>query len=78
MFRGCTVLMVGVSCVSRYHVGTGGDDHTVDIWDIRRRGRIYTVPSHTNLVSHLKFQSKEREKGREGGREGREGRREIT
>ena len=41
-----------------YHVGTGGDDHTVDIWDIRRRGRIYTVPAHTNLVSHLKFQSK--------------------
>lgn len=41
-----------------YHVGTGGDDHTVDIWDIRRRGRIYTIPAHTNLVSHLKFQSK--------------------
>ena len=39
-------------------MGTGGDDHAVDIWDIRKRGRIYTIPSHTNLVSHLKFQSK--------------------
>ena len=45
-------------CLFRYHVGTGGDDHTVDIWDIRRKGRIYTIPAHTNLVSHLKFQGK--------------------
>jgi len=41
-----------------YHAGTAGEDHTVDVWDIRRRGRIYTIPSHSNLVSHLKFQRK--------------------
>ena len=45
--------------VYRFHVCTGGDDHTVDVWDIRRKGRIYTIPAHTNLVSHLKFQGKE-------------------
>ncbi len=28
----------------------------MDVWDIRRRGRIYTIAAHTNLVSHLRFQ----------------------
>ncbi len=37
-------------------MGTAGEDHTVDVWDIRRRGRIYTIAAHTNLVSHLRFQ----------------------
>lgn len=40
----------------RYHVATGSDDNTVNIWDLRRRRCVYTIPAHKNLVSHLKFQ----------------------
>ena len=40
----------------RYHFITGSDDHSVKVWDLRRRKCIYTIPSHTNLISHLKFE----------------------
>ncbi len=40
----------------RYHFITGSDDHSIKIWELRRRRCIYTVPAHTNLVSHLKFE----------------------
>ena len=50
------VKMIDVPGICSYHLCTAGEDHTVDVWDIRRRGRIYTIPSHSNLVSHLKFQ----------------------
>ena len=47
-------------CVStvfpRYHIATGSADNTVNIWDLRRRKCIYTIPAHNNLVSHIKFQ----------------------
>lgn len=39
-----------------YHIATGGDEHTVNVWDLRKRNKIYTIPSHNNLVSHIKFQ----------------------
>jgi len=39
-----------------YHVATGSDDNTVNIWDLRKRRCVYTIPAHTNLISHLKFQ----------------------
>lgn len=39
-----------------YHIATGGGDHIVNIWDIRKGDKIYTIPAHTNLVSHVKFQ----------------------
>ena len=39
-----------------YHIATGGGDHIVNIWDIRKGDKIYSIPAHTNLVSHVKFQ----------------------
>ena len=40
----------------RYHLATGGDDNIVHVWDVRKHAKIYSIPSHTSLVSHLKFQ----------------------
>ena len=28
------------------------------IWDLRKRQSVYTVPAHTNLISHVKFYGK--------------------
>ncbi|XP_013418559.1 U4/U6 small nuclear ribonucleoprotein Prp4-like [Lingula anatina] len=39
-----------------YHIATGSEDNTCKIWDIRQRCLVYTIPSHTNLVSKVKFQ----------------------
>ena len=25
------------------------------IWDLRKRQSVYTIPAHTNLISHVKF-----------------------
>uniref|UniRef100_A0A8C8DAT6 Pre-mRNA processing factor 4 (PRP4)-like domain-containing protein n=1 Tax=Oncorhynchus tshawytscha TaxID=74940 RepID=A0A8C8DAT6_ONCTS len=39
-----------------YHAATGSGDNTCKVWDLRRRKCIYTIPSHQNLVSSVKFQ----------------------
>ena len=44
--------------VCSYHIATGSADNTVNIWDLRRRKCIYTIPAHNNLVSHIKFQGR--------------------
>ena len=41
---------------SRYHFITGSDDHSIKVWELRKRKCVYTIPAHTNLVSHLKFE----------------------
>lgn len=41
-----------------YHVATGGNDNAVRLWDLRKQACVYTIPAHTNLVSHVKFQCK--------------------
>lgn len=28
------------------------------IWDLRKRQTVYTIPAHTNLISHVKFHGK--------------------
>uniref|UniRef100_A0A7S2RZL0 Uncharacterized protein n=1 Tax=Rhizochromulina marina TaxID=1034831 RepID=A0A7S2RZL0_9STRA len=38
-----------------FQVATGGDDHSVKIWDLRKRACAYTVPAHMGLVSELRF-----------------------
>ena len=56
------LFLVLVRCI-KHHVGfsyslaTGSEDHSVKLWDLRKQRCIYTVPSHTNLVSQVKFQS---------------------
>lgn len=41
-----------------YHAATGGDDHSVKMWDLRKRKCIYTIPAHANLISYLRFERK--------------------
>jgi len=31
-------------------------DHTVRIWDMRKRTVSYTVPAHTNLISSVRYE----------------------
>ena len=39
-----------------YHMGTGGDDNTVKIWDLRKQQIVSTIPAHSKLVSDIKFE----------------------
>jgi hypothetical protein len=39
-----------------YQVATGSADHTVRIWDLRRKNCMYIIPAHSNLISELKYQ----------------------
>jgi len=41
-----------------YHIATGSEDQKVMIWDLRKRQCIYTIPAHTNLISHVKYYGK--------------------
>jgi len=38
-----------------YQVATGSEDQKVIIWDLRQRRQSYTIPAHSNIVSHAKF-----------------------
>jgi U4/U6 small nuclear ribonucleoprotein PRP4 len=42
-----------------YQLATGSDDHTVKIWDLRKKRCSYTIPAHSALISHVKFQPSE-------------------
>lgn len=35
---------------------SGGDDHTVKVWDLRQRTSVYTIPAHTSLISTVRWQ----------------------
>ena len=39
-----------------YQVATGSDDHTVRIWDLRKKRCQYTVPAHTKLISSVRYE----------------------
>lgn len=36
-------------------VATGGDDHSVRIWDLRQRTCGYTLPAHLAVVSEVRY-----------------------
>jgi len=39
-----------------YRVATGSEDHTVRIWDLRKKGCAYVIPGHRSLVSAVRWQ----------------------
>ena len=42
------------SCRSAgYHMASGSEDHTVRIWDLRKKQSLYTIPAHQSLVSQV-------------------------
>ena len=38
-----------------WELATGSDDHTVRIWDLRKKACGYTLPAHTALISDLRY-----------------------
>lgn len=51
-------MYVNILSCFRYRVATGSEDQKIMIWDLRKRQSVYTIPSHTNLISHVKFHGK--------------------
>lgn len=41
-----------------YHIATGSDDHTVRLWDMRKKKTSNIVLAHNSLISTVKFQPK--------------------
>jgi U4/U6 small nuclear ribonucleoprotein PRP4 len=39
-------------------LATASEDNSAKIWDLRQSKCIYTIPAHKNLISKIKFQSK--------------------
>ncbi|XP_050676491.1 U4/U6 small nuclear ribonucleoprotein Prp4 [Leptidea sinapis] len=60
----CVMIMSGHSAEilaldwdpSGHRVASASADHQVKIWDLRRRTSLYTIPSHTHLVSDVRYQ----------------------
>ncbi len=34
----------------------GSDDHTARVWDLRKKGCLYTIPAHSSLLSTVRFE----------------------
>ena len=49
--------------ISLMHLGlwfglaSGSDDHTVRLWDLRKKKCAYTLPAHSSLISHVRFEA---------------------
>lgn len=39
-----------------YHIATASQDNSCRIWDLRRRQHVYSIPSHTNINSDVKYE----------------------
>ena len=37
-------------------LASGSDDHSARLWDLRKKKCAYTIPGHSALISHVKFQ----------------------
>lgn len=56
---GSKLKFLGKHCLCfRYRIATGSEDQKMMIWDLRKRQTVYTIPAHTNLISHVKFHGK--------------------
>ena len=38
------------------HLASGSDDHSVRLWDLRKKKCLYTIPAHSSLISHVRFE----------------------
>lgn len=38
-----------------FHLATGSEDHSCRIWDLRKRGCVYTLPAHKSLISQVRL-----------------------
>ena len=39
---------------SGYYLASGSEDHTVRVWDLRKKRSLYTIPAHKSLVSQVR------------------------
>ena len=39
-----------------FQLATGSADHTVRIWDLRKKNCAYIIPAHSALISAVKYQ----------------------
>lgn len=37
-----------------YHVATGSEDNTARLWDLRKKGSLYTFPAHQSTVAMVR------------------------
>lgn len=37
-----------------YQVASGSEDHSVRVWDLRKKQSVYTIPAHQSLVSQVR------------------------
>lgn len=38
-----------------FHLVTGSADNSCQVWDLRKAACIYTIPAHSNMVSHVRY-----------------------
>lgn len=36
-----------------YQLASGSEDHSVRVWDLRKKQSVYTIPAHQSLVSQV-------------------------
>ena len=37
-------------------LASGSDDHSIRLWDLRKKKCAYTLPAHSSLISHVRFE----------------------
>ena len=37
-------------------LASGSDDHSARLWDLRKKKCAYTLPAHSSLISHVRFE----------------------
>jgi len=56
-FQGHVKQILGLDCHPHGHtIASGSDDHTVRLWDLRKKKASYTLPAHSSLISHVRFE----------------------